>query len=231
MDVGTGVGNTVGNLGTGVANTVGGVGTAAGTAINGVLAVPQKLWSNVFGSSLFTTNSLIISIGIVIGALILLGLLANSSPPNTLNQRKAAAPAKPAPKLEAKAAPAPALPAKAGPKIERVVETKKPVLQPKSVSAPAPVAPAVVQTKPATIETTFEAYRQAMLNNGPRQMDQEARAEMTQMKTTGVNAELWREQTASLREQLKNETLAEMLERTNVSINDRMVAMFDSVKA
>jgi hypothetical protein len=108
-------------------------------------------------------------------------------------------------------------------KIPIVTEEKK-----EEIINDAPVAPTPIVK--SSIDDTFEAYRQAMLASGPRQMEEEARAEL-QSKNGAANSSVWREQTASLRQSLKDETAAAFLERTNTSINDRMVAIFDAVKA
>ena len=62
------------------------------------------------------------------------------------------------------------------------------------------------------------------------QMEEEARAEL-QSKGGHATLQTWRHQTASLRSSLKDESAADFLERNNTSINDRMVAIFDSVGA
>lgn len=114
------------------------------------------------------------------------------------------------------------------PKSEKVpvVELKSekvPVVEPKSVIQP-------VQTQKESVDSTYEAYRQAMLHSGPRQMEEESRAEM-QNKAGHSSLSQWRDQTAALRKQLDSEDAGEFLERANMSVNDRMVAIFDSVKA
>jgi hypothetical protein len=189
---------------------------------------------------------------IVFGILIAIGLFVskNTQNPPPLNARAI----KPVP--QAKPIVPVVQPKSLAPKITKVeipvVEEKQaPVLEPKSIAAPAPVEPTVapVETTVAPVETTvapvetvatapakssiddtFEAYRQAMLASGPRQMEEEARAEF-QSKNGAANSSVWREQTANLRQSLKDETAAAFLERTNTSINDRMVAIFDAVKA
>jgi hypothetical protein len=59
-------------------------------------------------------------------------------------------------------------------------------------------------------------------------MEVEARLEL---QSKGSSSAAWREQTASLRSTLKDESAASFLERTNTSINDRVVADFDAIKA
>jgi hypothetical protein len=79
-----------------------------------------------------------------------------------------------------------------------------------------------------TAEQTFEQYRQAMLHTGPRDMEYQARAEMQSKGGMGNNA-MWREQTASLRKSLSKDA-ASLLDEMNVSINDRVVSDFNSVR-
>jgi cytoskeletal protein RodZ len=187
---------------------------------------------------------------IVFGILIAIGLFVSKDTQNPppLNARAI----KPAP--QSKPVVPVVQPKSLAPKITKVevpvvtVEAPKaePVLEPKSlpivaeekkeeiinvapVEAVAPVEP-VAPTVKSSIDDTFEAYRQAMLASGPRQMEEEARAEL-QSKNGAANSSVWREQTTTLRQSLKDETAAAFLERTNTSINDRMVAIFDAVKA
>ena len=178
---------------------------------------------------------------LVLAIILLIALIALASSNNkgtSLAQRKApaAAPAKaPVPVVvqpKSFARPAPAIVRSEAPKVEA-----KPVMQPKSVAVPAPVAPVAAaepakqESKQHTLEDTFEAYRQAMLSTGPRrQMEENLRTEM-QSKHTFANSEQWRNQTASLRKALKQENLEDFLERTNLSINDRMVGMLEAVEA
>jgi hypothetical protein len=169
----------------------------------------------------------------------------------SLAQRKAkaAAAAKAPVTVEPKSA-APMLATRSAPAI--VKAERKPVMQPKSVVAPAPVAPAVVVAAPAPVaaapepvaaptvaraastgglESTFEKYRQAMLSTGPRrQMEENGRGEI-QIKNSHANSAHWREQTSALRENLKDEAVEDYLERNNLSINDRVVGMFNAMKA
>jgi hypothetical protein len=96
------------------------------------------------------------------------------------------------------------------------------------VLAPAPVEDAPVEAAPVD---TFDAYRTAMLSSGPRAaLSEESRVQM-QQKGRHANSAQWREQTATLRSALRNESAASFLEGMNTSVNDRMVAIFDSVRA
>ena len=176
--------------------------------------------------------------------------------PSALIQRSVQRPAVVAPPVPAKAEPAKVVPAAAkpllAPKVFKVeaqtleqkktlsdVKTeKKPVLEAKMVpSAPvvvpveapaAPVAaapvsaPVAAAAAPSKLDSTYEAYRNAMLSSGPRGQLESSKL---QTKTSGNT---WR-QSNSLK--LPDADTAAFLERTNVSVNDRMVAIFDAVKA
>jgi len=154
--------------------------------------------------------------------------------------------AAPAPVLQAKAVAAPVPAPLLAPKVFKVEPKEqkkthselntehKPVLQtkmfvPASVptatigvsAAPAPVAvPASASTK---LDSTYEAYRNAMLSSGPR-----GQLEASKLQTKSGSAG-WRERVPNLK--LPDSDTASFLERTNVSVNDRMVAIFDAVKA
>lgn len=173
--------------------------------------------------------------------------------PSALTQRSVQRPAVVAPPAPAKVVPAAAKPLLA-PKVFKVeaqtleqkktlsdVKTeKKPVLEAKmvppapvatpvevaSVATPVEVAPVAtketVDTKPSKLDSTYEAYRNAMLSSGPRGQLETSKL---QTKTSGNT---WR-QSSSLK--LPDADTAAFLERTNVSVNDRMVAIFDAVKA
>lgn len=184
--------------------------------------------------AMLSPDNLLKAAVIVLGFLIAFGLILSKGATVNLSQRAAQQkqPLKPiVPVVQPKAAP---------PTIVKLEDKPAPVMEPKALVvpvAPAPeaAAPAVPETpaettKKSAVDDTFEAYRQAMLASGPRQLEEEARAEM-QSKNGFGNSATWREQTAVLRNSLKDETAAAFLERTNVSINDRMVAIFDAVKA
>jgi hypothetical protein len=133
------------------------------------------------------------------------------------------------------------------PVVEQSEPVQEPVLQAKSLEevpveeplqepVPEPVQEPVVLAEVAeviegpkemTAEQTFEQYRQAMLHTGPRDMEYQARAEMQSKGGMGNNA-MWREQTASLRKSVPN--AASLLDELNVSINDRVVSDFNSVR-
>lgn len=159
-------------------------------------------------------------------------------------QRPAVAPTKVAPPAPA-TAPAKVVPAAAkpllAPKVFKVeaqaleqkktlsdVKTeKKPVLEakmlpPAPVAAPVEVAPVEASKPVSKLDSTYEAYRNAMLSSGPRGQLESSKL---QTKTSGNT---WR-QSSSLK--LPDADTAAFLERTNVSVNDRMVAIFDAVKA
>jgi hypothetical protein len=193
--------------------------------------------SNYGLMSLLKPQSVFWGLGLVLVFLILFGLLLSKTSSVNLSQRavtpkpivpvvqpKAVAPKlikldKPEPVLEPKALAVPVAP----------VEAAAPAEEAKPVEV-APVEAAPVEPKPVTIDDTFEAYRQAILASGPLQMQEEAQTAL-QSKNGAANYAAWRDQTAALRNSLKEETAAAFLERTNVSINDRMVAFFDAVKA
>ena len=200
-----------------------------------------------------TTNAWLLLV-IVVGGLILLGLIATSSSPSSLKQRQAAA-KKHAAREERPAPVVQPLALKVAPKIYKVektatVEVPKPEIAPPTlevksleIAAPVEIAPVAVEEIVAAVEeaadeapakkemeSTFEAYRTAMLSSGPRSaVDAEAGLEM-QMKGRHANSAQWRDQTSSLRAALKDQNTADFLDMANVSINDRMVAIFDSVK-
>jgi len=179
--------------------------------------------------NLFWSDNVFITLGILFGVLLLIALIANS---NTKAETMAKKPlAKPASKVVV-----PVMQPKAvAPKISKV--EKLPVFEPKSFEIAAPVAPIVEAPVEAPIavpvetandvDKTYESYRQAMLSSGPRQMEEEARAEIQ----SKAGFPQWRHQTAALRRQLNSEDAGSFLERANVSVNDRMVAIFDSVSA
>jgi hypothetical protein len=117
--------------------------------------------------------------------------------------------------------------------------TAEPVLEPKSFTqhtdSAAPEVPAVpepspsVQAKVLSSEDTFEQYRQAMLHTGPRDLENQARVEMQSKGGLG-NSALWRAQTASLRKSLGDDDAAEFLERSNISVNDRVISSFNTYR-
>lgn len=178
--------------------------------------------------SLFSTKSVMWALVIVIGFLILFGLILSKGTTVNLSQRAAQPAAKPiVPVVQPKAV---------APNMIKL-DKPAPVMEPKALVLPAVPAPVEVAesapvevAKPVTIDDTFEAYRQAILASGPLQMQEEAQTAL-QSKNGAANFAAWREQTSALRNSLKEETAAAFLERTNVSINDRMVAFFDAVKA
>jgi hypothetical protein len=182
-------------------------------------------------SKLLSPTSVLWGLGIVLVFLIFFGLLLSKNAVVQLSQR-AAVPKPIVPVVNPKAV---------APKLIKL-DKPEPVMEPKAlVEVPAPVAEApapepvvpvapVAETKSASIDDTFEAYRQAILASGPLQMQEEAHTAL-QSKNGAANFAAWRDQTAALRNSLKEETAAAFLERTNVSINDRMVAFFDAVKA
>jgi hypothetical protein len=102
-------------------------------------------------------------------------------------------------------------------------EKPEPTLETKSLEAKKSLAP-----EEMTAEQTFEQYRQAMLHTGPRDMEYQARAEMQSKGGMGNNA-MWREQTASLRKSLEKDA-ATLLDEMNISINDRVVSDFNSIR-
>ena len=192
---------------------------SVGRLVSGVTTPLQTIMAN-FGLANFGLLTLILG-------MIMIALLATrkqSSVSTNLVQRSAPI----APLVQPKSVKT-VLPAKIVPQITKVIPT--PVLNTKSVVPVMPPKPKTEAPKlPAAtpVENTFEAYRQAMLSSGPRQMEEEARAEL---QSKGASSASWREQTASLRSTLRDESAASFLERTNTSINDRMVAIFDAVKA
>ena len=115
----------------------------------------------------------------------------------------------------------------------------EPVLEPKSfkqhTESAAREVPAVpepspsVQAKVLSSEDTFEQYRQAMLHTGPRDLENQARVEMQSKGGLG-NSALWRAQTASLRKSLGDDDAAEFLERSNISVNDRVISSFNTYR-
>ena len=179
--------------------------------------------NDYFGlSSLLSPKSVLWGLGILIGFLILFGLLVSKNAVVNLSQR-AAAPKPIVPVVQPKAV---------APKLVKL-DKPEPVMEPKALAAPPapePAPPAPAEPKASSIDDTFEAYRQAILASGPLQMQEEAVTAL-QSKNGAANFAAWRDQTAALRNSLKEETAAAFLERTNVSINDRMVAFFDAVKA
>lgn len=199
--------------------------------VDDIVSVPYSILQN-FGLAQYYLIALI-------AVLVLIGIFASSTSTSSLAQRSQQKPI--APVVQPKAVPKPVLPMKIAPKITKVGEplmnpksfakiTKvAPVMNTKSLpsAAPAPAPPAKIVE---TVDSTFEAYRQAMLASGPRQMEEDARAEL-QSKGGASTLQTWREQTAALRTSLKDESAASFLERNNTSINDRMVAIFDAVKA
>jgi type IV secretory pathway VirB10-like protein len=188
--------------------------------------------SNYGLMSLLKPQSVFWGLGLVLVFLIFFGLLLSKNSSVNLSQRAVAA--KPiVPVVQPKAV---------APKLVKL-DKPEPVMEPKALVAPvapveAPQPPveeakpveAAPEAKPVTIDDTFEAYRQAILASGPLQMQEEAHTAL-QSKNGAANYAAWRDQTTALRNSLKEETAAAFLERTNVSINDRMVAFFDAVKA
>ena len=184
--------------------------------------------------SLFWSDNVFITLGILFGIMLLIGLIANASTKTQPLAKKPVAKVV-VPVMQPKAV---------APKISKV--EKLPVFEPKSFEIAAPVAPIVEAPVEAPVEVaieaapiavavetandvdkTYESYRQAMLSSGPRQMEEEARAEIQ----SKAGFPQWRHQTAALRRQLNSEDAGSFLERANVSVNDRMVAIFDSVSA
>jgi hypothetical protein len=201
--------------------------SAAAEFVKEVGRIPESILSR-FGFANYGLLTVLI-------VLVLIAWLA-TKPTGSMNQRSAHEDKPIVPVVQPKAVTShkPVLPAKVVPKITKLEAIPKvdkvdtPVMNPKSVTPvmnPKSVLPALVEPKD-DVENTFEAYRKAMLSSGPRQMEEEARTEL--QSKTGSAA--WREQTASLRSTLRDESAASFLERTNTSINDRMVAIFDAVK-
>jgi hypothetical protein len=121
----------------------------------------------------------------------------------------------------------PAVVPAAEPAAEPVLQTKSVHVQEATVEVARTEAPLIKEGE-MTAEQTFEQYRQAMLHTGPRDMEYQARAEMQSKGGMGNNA-MWREQTASLRKSLSKDA-ASLLDEMNVSINDRVVSDFNSVR-
>lgn len=225
-------------------------GSALGTTMSTVGSVGNSLL--YYLGPLFGLLALVLIVALI-------ALASSNSKGTSLAQRKAPA-AKPAPKVEPKAVkPAPAIvqvPSvqKEAPAIVKV--EKKPTLQPKSVipapvapiaaapvvedaapvavveeAAPVPVVAAIAEPVQSTVNSTFEAYRKAMLNNNPRRQMEESMRGDIQMKNSYASNALWRESAASLKSALKNESVESYLDRTNQSVNDRMVGIFNAVNA
>ncbi len=121
-------------------------------------------------------------------------------------------------------------------KIEPVLETKSLEVSEDTVVPVVPVVPVALESsqnaevaKAGSAEETFEQYRQAMLTTGPRDLEHQARVEM-QTKGGMANNAMWRAQTASLRKSLENDDPAEFLERSNISVNDRVLSSFHASK-
>jgi len=208
------------------------------------MSAPEYLNPKTWFDLIFAPQSAFIVIVVALGVLLLIsfganyrgatsasnygkfGLNANPSPLVQRSVQRPAVVAPPAPAAPAAVKPAAKAPLLA-PKVFKVepqaleqkktlsdVKTeKKPVLEAKMVPS-APVA-----TK---LDSTYEAYRNAMLSSGPRGQLESSKL---QTKTSGNT---WR-QSNSLK--LPDADTAAFLERTNVSVNDRMVAIFDAVKA
>lgn len=118
--------------------------------------------------------------------------------------------------------------------IAEVPEKIEPTLEPKSLAVPEALAdvveaPEAESVKAGSAEETFEQYRQAMLTTGPRDLEHQARVEM-QTKGGMANNAMWRAQTASLRKSLENDDPASFLERSNISVNDRVLSSFHASK-
>ena len=118
--------------------------------------------------------------------------------------------------------------------IAEVPEKIEPTLEPKSLAVPEALAdvveaPEAESVKAGSAEETFEQYRQAMLTTGPRDLEHQARVEM-QTKGGMANNAMWRAQTASLRKSLENDDPALFLERSNISVNDRVLSSFHASK-
>ena len=244
--------NAVRSLTQSLGNAVTVAGKTIGQSAGNVTVGTANLLFNYFGP-IFAILALVLIVALI-------ALASSNSKGTSLAQRKAPEAVKPAPTvptLQPKSAgrPAPLIVRSSAP------EPSKPVMQPKSVEvvvAP-PVAPVVVAEpepvaevvaepavadipvapeEPAEIpvekalDSTFEAYRKAMLSTGPRrQLEENVRAEM-QMKHSMGNNRAWRNQVSSLRKNFKNqESLQDYLENSGASINDRMVAMFEAVEA
>jgi hypothetical protein len=114
--------------------------------------------------------------------------------------------------------------------LAEVVETSE-VVAPEAMEVPqVPEVPSQTESvKAGSAEETFEQYRQAMLTTGPRDLEHQARVEM-QTKGGMANNAMWRAQTASLRKSLENDDPALFLERSNISVNDRVLSSFHASK-
>jgi hypothetical protein len=220
--------------------------------------MPEYMNPQTWFDLIFAPQSAFVVLVLCAGVLLLISFAANykgasiannayfglDGNPSALIQRSIQRPAVVAPPAPAKVVPAAAKPLLA-PKVFKVeaqtleqkktlsdVKTeKKPVLEakmvpPAPVATPVEVAPVtketVAETKPSKLDSTYEAYRNAMLSSGPRGQLETSKL---QTKTSGNT---WR-QSSSLK--LPDADTAAFLERTNVSVNDRMVAIFDAVKA
>lgn len=192
---------------------------------------------------LFDPSNLVLVLGFVIGIQILIALIANykgstlGSNPTTLYQR-AAAPASSAASSAAAPArpvvpvvnPQAAKPQLQAPKVVPVAQKKtqpelvKPTLQTKSVEITEEMKEVKKEEKKG-MDATYEAYRNAMLGSGPRQQMESLKLETK----TGSIPPAFRQSVANLK--LPNEDTAAFLARTNVSVNDRMVAILDAVQA
>lgn len=193
----------------------------------------------------FNPQNIVLIVGFVVGLQIAIALIASYKQgalttqyqPTGMATRALAAPAaaRPVvPVVNPQAAKA-AVPAPQAPKLVPVAQKKtqpeqvKPTLAPKAVTPVAPVAP-VAAPAPASLDSTYEAYRSAMLGTGPRAQLEAAKLETrAQLETKSGNMpSAWRQNAQNLK---LGEDTAEFLSRTNVSVNDRMVAIFDAVKA
>ena len=180
---------------------------------------------------LFDPSNIVLVLGFVVGLQILIALIANykgtNSPqqgtnPTSLFQRAApAASAAPRPVVPV-VNPQAAKPQLQAPKVVPVAQKKtqpeqvKPTLQTKSFEA---------KEEKKGMDATYEAYRSAMLGSGPRQQMETMKLETK----TGNVPPAFRQSVANLK--MPDEDTAAFLARTNVSVNDRMVAIFDAVKA
>ena len=178
---------------------------------------------------LFDPSNLFLVLAFVVGIQILIALIANyktNQAPTNLYQRAA-------PAAAAAAASRPVVPvvnpqaAKLqAPKVVPVAQKKtQPELSEKPTLEAKAYAPQTAPQEKKGVEATYEAYRSAMLGSGPRQQMETMKLET---KTGGVPP-AWRQSVAALK--LPDEDTAAFLARTNVSVNDRMVAIFDAVKA
>ena len=219
--------------------------------VSSVLDAPAK----ILGFDNYSQYGLII----LIGALILFGLIFTSSTSTTLKQRSKKAIVPKVPKMQPKTVlpqkispkitkldfekTAPVMNPKSYEPIEEkveVIEEKEVVEIEKTLEEPPvevvaeekieievvepPAAPPSELPTLNDVDSTFEAYRQAMLASGPRQMEEEMRHELFQTKSFHS----YRNQQRALKQKL-NMSTAEFLESNNTSINDRLVAMFDSI--